>query len=331
MPDQTDTHFAQQFDVDQILAGLNVEFGAPLPEEAIRAAQQRREEVIPGLIDLLHQATERVRRGEELETFGYFFAIYLLAEFGARQALPAVVDALSLPDDGPEVLYGDAITEDLPSILAELAAESLETIEGLIANDSLDEFVRGAAADTYLLLVRDGRLAREEAVERLRVHLQRAIDEDDIESARHLVCSLISYAPHEAAEDIQEAFSHGMLDEWYADLSELDESLEEGEAWFQRELEACRPTGIPDTVERLRCWDAFDVEDAFDVDEEEDAEFDDDILHLSSFDVNDYVPDPPPETAWEPATIRNSTQRVGRNDPCPCGSGKKFKRCCARN
>jgi uncharacterized protein YecA (UPF0149 family) len=23
-------------------------------------------------------------------------------------------------------------------------------------------------------------------------------------------------------------------------------------------------------------------------------------------------------------------QRVGRNDPCPCGSGKKFKRCCGR-
>ena len=22
------------------------------------------------------------------------------------------------------------------------------------------------------------------------------------------------------------------------------------------------------------------------------------------------------------------TQKVGRNDPCPCGSGKKFKKCC---
>ena len=22
------------------------------------------------------------------------------------------------------------------------------------------------------------------------------------------------------------------------------------------------------------------------------------------------------------------TERVGRNDPCPCGSGKKFKQCC---
>jgi preprotein translocase subunit SecA len=25
--------------------------------------------------------------------------------------------------------------------------------------------------------------------------------------------------------------------------------------------------------------------------------------------------------------IRNRTERVGRNDPCPCGSGKKFKNC----
>ncbi|MFN9549485.1 MAG: SEC-C metal-binding domain-containing protein [Pirellulaceae bacterium] len=24
-------------------------------------------------------------------------------------------------------------------------------------------------------------------------------------------------------------------------------------------------------------------------------------------------------------------QRVGRNDPCPCGSGKKYKNCCLRN
>lgn len=28
-------------------------------------------------------------------------------------------------------------------------------------------------------------------------------------------------------------------------------------------------------------------------------------------------------------TIRNVGPRVGRNDPCPCGSGKKFKKCCA--
>ncbi len=30
-------------------------------------------------------------------------------------------------------------------------------------------------------------------------------------------------------------------------------------------------------------------------------------------------------------TIRREEPKVGRNDPCPCGSGKKFKQCCGAN
>jgi uncharacterized protein len=38
---------------------------------------------------------------------------------------------------------------------------------------------------------------------------------------------------------------------------------------------------------------------------------------------------------WEalrhrPTTVRRDASKVGRNDPCPCGSGKKFKHCCAK-
>jgi preprotein translocase subunit SecA len=36
------------------------------------------------------------------------------------------------------------------------------------------------------------------------------------------------------------------------------------------------------------------------------------------------------EVDHKPQPIRNRQQRVGRNDPCPCGSGKKFKQCCMR-
>ncbi|MGD0015984.1 MAG: preprotein translocase subunit SecA [Verrucomicrobiia bacterium] len=31
------------------------------------------------------------------------------------------------------------------------------------------------------------------------------------------------------------------------------------------------------------------------------------------------------------APIRRDTPRIGRNEPCPCGSGKKYKNCCGRN
>lgn len=30
-------------------------------------------------------------------------------------------------------------------------------------------------------------------------------------------------------------------------------------------------------------------------------------------------------------TVRRDSPKIGRNDPCPCGSGKKYKHCCGRN
>ena len=32
----------------------------------------------------------------------------------------------------------------------------------------------------------------------------------------------------------------------------------------------------------------------------------------------------------ESITVRRTLPKVGRNDPCPCGSGKKYKQCCGR-
>ncbi len=37
---------------------------------------------------------------------------------------------------------------------------------------------------------------------------------------------------------------------------------------------------------------------------------------------------PKPEDARKPETFRREQPKVGRNDPCPCGSGKKYKNCC---
>ena len=37
---------------------------------------------------------------------------------------------------------------------------------------------------------------------------------------------------------------------------------------------------------------------------------------------------PKPEEPKKPATVRREAPKVGRNDPCPCGSKKKYKNCC---
>jgi hypothetical protein len=38
-----------------------------------------------------------------------------------------------------------------------------------------------------------------------------------------------------------------------------------------------------------------------------------------------------PEPVQPVETFRRTGQKVGRNDPCPCGSGKKYKKCCGRS
>jgi len=39
----------------------------------------------------------------------------------------------------------------------------------------------------------------------------------------------------------------------------------------------------------------------------------------------------PPQRPQKTETIRRDHPKVGRNDPCPCGSGKKYKKCCGVN
>jgi preprotein translocase subunit SecA len=42
------------------------------------------------------------------------------------------------------------------------------------------------------------------------------------------------------------------------------------------------------------------------------------------------APEPEQEIQLPKVTVRRDVPKVGRNDPCPCGSGKKFKQCHGR-
>jgi preprotein translocase subunit SecA len=37
-----------------------------------------------------------------------------------------------------------------------------------------------------------------------------------------------------------------------------------------------------------------------------------------------------PVASADEAPVDAASQKIGRNDPCPCGSGKKFKKCCGK-
>jgi len=79
-------------------------------------------------------------------------------------------------------------------------------------------------------------------------------------------------------------------------------------------------------VEFRKKWYAENVPMSHFVDDDEDDEYwDDGCLDDEDWDEDgDYVPDSPPDT------IVREQPKVGRNDHCPCGSGKKYKKCCLK-
>src|SRR4051812_32061431 len=92
-------------DIDSIINEL-AKTHDRLPVEAIQAARRHKEQIIPRLI----QGVYHLARAWKPDTTPVgnlaFFALYLLTEFRAKEGLPAILEAISLPDEGPFDLFG---------------------------------------------------------------------------------------------------------------------------------------------------------------------------------------------------------------------------------
>jgi len=311
------------FDPERIVAELD---GAHrcLPEAAMREAREHRDVMVPRLIQAIRDATAAVRAGDKVDGNAHFLALFMLAEFEAREALPAILEAISLPGEGPFDLFEDAITTVLAGILMRLSDDPLALIDGLIRNGDLNEYVRWEGAQAYLHLVQNGRLSREQAVEHLRQHLRREMDgKDGSPIVSGLVCTLGELAPIEAREEIKEAFSRGMADDFLVDMKTIDREIAEGEGGVLERLAMLEV--FDDAIKELRRWAAFQP-----------APMAKPVLKPVSRPIPQSVSRaartdsvlPPEPPAGLPALQPGDGKRVGRNAPCPCGSGKKYKKCC---
>jgi Protein of unknown function (DUF1186)/SEC-C motif len=310
-------------DVDQIIRELDAA-NDRFPEETLRACQENRELIIPRLINVLLEAARLGREGIVREGQAPFYALFLIGESQAIEALPALVEVLSLPNDVPEHLFDDAVTEILAHVLAALAANRLDELDGLILNPHLNDYVRSSASTAFEYLVRDQRIDRRSAVERLAGHLRNAISREDVWSVSFLICTLISLNGNEAKADIDEAFQRSLVDESYIDSANVDESLRPDEPDCCPELDRLPPSRIANVVEELRGWHWAADDGTENLPDRSEANFWG-IESESGDELND-------DFSYQPATtIRHESPRVGRNDLCPCGSGKKYKKCCMRN
>lgn len=290
---------------------------------AILRARQDPRAATPLLIDALRQISANAQRRELADPRYCETILCLLSELRAREAAPAVIELISLPGMLPEDLLHDAITETVPRILAGLAGDQLELLDALALDERVNEWSRAAAVQVREYLVRDGVLSHDEAVKGLRPLLREAIDRGDRAVGSAAVFALTELGAREAYPLIAEAVQAGVVDKGFINLAELEEELGE-ENFCERALRRLPSTYVEDTLQELDnlIWPG----------EEEEFHGDLDLLAPPPLAGSMQLPEadwPFPDEPEPSGTIRHAGH-VGRNDPCPCGSGKKFKKCCGK-
>lgn len=287
-----------------------------LPSGAVAIAALYAETIEPDVLAVLERA-----RMEDLDWPSERLLFRGLHILGGRR-LPAAYRPLIafLRGSGRrvEALFGDAITETLPKILAGLFDGDEEPLRALITDASVDPFVREAALKALGFLAFDGRIDRTgfEAF-LLRFDQERLVPSDDQVMWHGWMSVVAALGIAKLAPRVQVAFADGRIPLQICDEAEFDQLLK---AALER----------PDDRTRLDDEQMGYIEDVL-VALEQFPEHDAETSEVETWDDDEITDDDLLKWAAGRVPAHNPLRGVGRNDPCPCGSGKKAKRCCLRS
>jgi uncharacterized protein DUF1186/SEC-C motif-containing protein len=280
--------------------------------EAVSEAILRRDEITPALLDIL----ESVIRDPEPyiqdhRRLDHIYAMYLLAQFGETRAYPLLVKIFSTPGEFAFDLVEDVVTEGLGKILASVSGGDISGMTELIENEEANEYVRSAGLTGLLTLCACGTLSRDRLVAYFKGLFQKLKRTPDGVWG-WLANGCADIWPGEVMDDIRKAHDDNLIDPSMIGWDDVEEAMALGQEAAMAKLQQDYSL-VSDVHNEMSWWYCFH--------ENQKPPVRDNFLlrdhsSLSDFDV------------FEP--IYRGAPKTGRNDPCPCGSGKKYKKCCGR-
>ena len=283
------------------------------PMAAMKAAVEQREAITPELLRVLElvagDPAEWARREDYLL---HVFAMFLLAQFREKRAYPLVVKIYSAPGELPFNLFGDTVTEGLSQIFGSVYDGDPTPLEQMIESEDVYEYVREAAIDAFLVLEHSGQMPREQVVGYFQRLFGGRLKRTYSQAWNGLVCAVADLPAPELLEDVRRAYEDGLVDPGFADLAGIERDLRT-RPQGQRE----RHHVITDAIGEMERRDSFDREEQR-------------PRTLPKPPAPLVLPAPAPPETYVALQPFHRQPKVGRNDPCPCGSGKKHKKCCGK-
>ncbi len=272
------------------------------PEEAWEIVVANKEEAIPYLRSAIEKAL--VEKDELEDDYQlHFYALFLLGEFQDRAFFSKIIEVALLPSEVLDCLIGDLTTDGLKDIVYHTYNGDMELLKNTILNEFVNEFVRAELLEVMGQLYLDGTLEEKE---------WKAFLKQGVYSGEEY-----SYFYDELAEVICQCHFVDMLPEikYMLDNELMDETIL---GWYDscldymfeyREDEKRFCKDSIKAAETLKHWAIFeqDLKPNSMEEKQKRKEF---------------------EKLMKMMNGQNIVHKVGRNEPCPCGSGKKYKFCC---
>lgn len=275
------------------------------PREALMAADAQQAALTEPLLRAVERGISDPAGTPPGEGMLFSFATYLLAKWREPRAFPLFIRWLSLSGEGAFDLGGDTVTQDGARFLASVCAGDLESIKGLILNRNANEFCRGQAIEALGTLAAWRELTHKDVTEYFLWLAHEGLEREPGNVWNELAATCADIEALPVFPELRRAYDEGLIESGFMQPDELEEvELGPRGSWWEQYRRRRQP--ITDVARETSWWQCFQ---------------DDPVLKAEREKVISQLDAPPPKPYRAPP-------RVGRNDPCPCGSGKKYKKCC---
>jgi hypothetical protein len=302
--------------VDEAWRQLGVEDG--LPREALQWSLDHWDEAAPRFIAKLRALAGGATMSDS-DLSSLFFAIHLCGEKHEERVYVPLCECLGREID-LEAWLGEALTVTLPGILINVFDGDIEPLQRLYESAPANVWARVTALFALGYLVRSKGVMSDEAMRAYLSEQGARLSDNDPDGGLGYgwVTTVGALGYDTMGAEVARALSRRVADPELADIKTFHEDL-----GLSRQtpdgLEAFRRASVKafeSTIETLGKWGfAQEVEQ-------------DDPPETASARTEA----PQPSFSDAPAQYEepyvNPFRNVGRNDPCPCGSGKKYKKCC---
>ncbi|MBR1741615.1 MAG: DUF1186 domain-containing protein [Lachnospiraceae bacterium] len=273
------------------------------PRAALETVAACKEEAIPILRASIESAMEDVDSTED--DLLCFYSLFLLGEFQDREFFPKFMELATMPREELDYVLGDVITAGFNDILYNTYNGDLALLKKGILNENADEYARSALLDVMGQLYLDGTIGKQDWKEFLKEGVHSGEEYSYFYDAlANVICDCHFV---DMLSEIKYLYDNGLMN--LMTLGEYADCVDYMFEYRDSEKKFC-DTPIQ-TIDMLQGWAMFEDEKSEQERKEKRKEYERLLREKEKEEKN-----------------QKKKGKIGRNDPCPCGSGKKYKHCC---